>query len=301
MKKIISILTAIIVVSAFSVAEVKQDILSDIDVDVDVIVEAKDAVVAPITNEEILNIVAQKLNKNPKLTDEQKQKIMNLIQQKLQNKEVPQMQLCVEICKQAELKWRKGGDFETYKKDIENIEKKIKEDLEKAQERLEKTYRKREHLRAHLQQAKEVLNNLVEKGIPVQHALDVVTSIKPKENLDVVYEARIQLEKKLNKDASVIPDVLPQEIRNRIQLKIKEELEKGQYLQLQYQKQQSFEVQTQQNVQNAGSTTNISVQQQEYTGGVILNPVTEQEIMQILNQYNHINKPDIPQQMGAGR
>lgn len=301
MKKLISIITILTTIYAFVIAQEVQNDISDIDVDVDVIVEAKDVNVLPITTDEILNVISQKLNKNAKLTEEQKQKILNMVQQKLQNKEVPQLQLCIEVCKVAELKWRKGCDVEVCKKDIENIEKRVKEEIEKAQQRVEKTFRKKEHLRAHLQQAKEVLQKLVENGVPVQNALDIITSIPPKDNLNVSYEVKVQLENEFNKGESLVPNVLPQELKNRLQLRIKEELEKNQELQLRYQEGQSFEYQIQNEIQNTSDVNQITTMQQHgSTDNIqIQNPMTGdmEQYQQILNEYI-MNKPDASQQPG---
>lgn len=290
MKKLISTLAILTMISTFTIAQEVQNDISEVDVDVDVIVEAEDAVVT-ITTDEILDVVAQKLNKNTRLNEEQKKKILEMVQQKLQNKEVPQIQLCVEICKEAEVKWRKGCDLDTCKKDIENIEKRIKENIEEAQKRIEKTFRKREHLRAHLQQAKEVLQKLIENGIPVQHAIDVVTSVPfKKENVDISYEVKVKLEEKLNKGEALIPAVLPQELQNKLQLRIKESLEEQS--QLQYQKQQSFEIQTQQQIQNVGDASQTAVEQQLYLGAdlQIQNPANTipMQYEQMINEYQQM-------------
>ncbi|MCX8000833.1 MAG: hypothetical protein N3A69_18150, partial [Leptospiraceae bacterium] len=227
--------------------------------DVDVVVEAGAVSVEPITQEEIVNIISDKLSKNKKLTEEQKQKILEMVKQKLQDKEVPEIQLCIEICKQAEIKWRKGCNLETCKKDIENVEKKIKNEMEDAEKRLEKTFRKRKHSRERLQQAKEVLQKLVENGVPVQHALDIVSSIPPKKgDIDFNSELKIKLKEKFQKGEPIIPEVLPQEIQNKLQLMISE------LQQIQFQHQTSSDLKNQ-------IETKISSQYQE-----------------MLNEYNQV-------------
>ncbi|MCS7231930.1 MAG: hypothetical protein RMJ67_07330 [Elusimicrobiota bacterium] len=224
MKKLISILAILTLSLSFAITQQEtQAELDEVDVDVDVVVEAGDVSVEPITQEEIVNIISDKLSKNKKLTEEQKQKILEMVKQKLQDKEVPEIQLCIEICKQAEIKWRKGCNLETCKKDIENVEKKIKNEMEDAEKRLEKTFRKRKHSREQLQQAKEVLQKLVENGVPVQHALDIVSSIpSQKEDIDFNSELKIKLKEKFQKGEPIIPEVLPQEIQNKLQLMISE-------------------------------------------------------------------------------
>ncbi|MCX7956326.1 MAG: hypothetical protein N2643_00310 [Endomicrobia bacterium] len=279
MKKIISILTlAVFIITIGFSQEAKNDL--DVDVDVDVVVEAKDSTLPPISTEEIVQIVSNKLNKNQNLTQEQKQKIVEMVKQKIEKSEVPSIQFCIEVCKQSEFKWKKVSDIEVYKKDVEKIEKKIKEDLNEAKIQIENMFRnrKKEHIRA--ENAVEVLETLVDNGIPVKHALDVVKEAARTEGKEVTEAAKLKFEEKLKEGKIGLPvEILPVEFQQKIQQNIRERLEQKLQNQYQYQHQYQYQYQHQLNHQS-GTPMEIQTQLQnqmlqEYINQQILNTQTQ--------------------------
>ena len=274
MKKIISLTTALILSCALYIAA-QESADVDVDVDVDVVVDAN-AVQPPVVNtDEIINIVAQKLDKIKNLTEEQKQKILEYVKQKLENAEVPKVQIAVEVCKKIEFEWKNRINVEAMKKEIAKIEKKIGLDIEDAKKDVEKLERK-DKVRA--QKAVEVLQNLVENGIPVEHALNVVKeAVKNKEELEVA--AMVKLEEKLKNGEVKLPEELPEEIRVRIQERIKEQLEQRIQLMQQLQQQNQLQLQIQQQTQS----------QTEVGTPVQIQNVTSEQYQQMLQQYQQIN------------
>ncbi len=273
MKKIISLITALFLSSTlYLAAQESADV--DVDVDVDVVVDANAVQPPVVTTDEIVSIIAQKLEKVKNLNKEQKQKILEYAKQKLENTEISKIPVAVEVCKKIEVEWKNGVNVELAKKEIVKIEKRIKADIEDAQKAIEKVEKRN---REKAQKAVEVLQKLVENGIPVEHALNVVKEAVKNKEENIENAIKVRIEEKLKNGEITLPVILPEEIRSKIQERIKEQLE------LRIQLQQRNQLQLQQQIQQQTQTQ--SQTQIESPLQIQTQQMTSEEYQQILQQY----------------
>jgi len=259
MKKIITTLTIFLATFGLIYTQESSDV--DIDVDVDVLVEQPVQPSYPqITVEEIVKTIEKRLEKAG-FTNEQKEKILAKIKEKIEQGEIPPVQLAVKICEKAELGVWNNRDIKKCEKDIENTVKMIKKQIAKAKSELEKEenkYRKKykeisvsekpnKPTRPEIQpKAVDVLESLVEKGIPVEHALNVVKeAMKGKEgDIDVI--AREKIIEEISKREIVLPAEFKEKIQEQLQTHIQTQTQlQNQMLEQKIQLQTYQETQTQ--------------------------------------------------------
>ncbi len=211
MKKTIvyTLITSIIMSVSLIFADVE-----DIDIDVDVMLEQRNQK-SQINTDELMQIVKSKLEKKG-YTNKQREQIIAKIKEEIQKGEVPPVQLVVKVCERAEQNlW--GKDVKKCEKDIEQIVAKIKKNLERARNEIREEIKNKEERKY---RAVEVLESLVEAGIPVEHALNVVKEAMKGKEGDVSSVAREKIEKDIQYNRVKLPIELKEKIREQLQLHI---------------------------------------------------------------------------------
>jgi len=209
MKKIIAytLITALVMSVSLIFADIE-----DVDADVDVMIEQKNQK-SQINTEELMQIVETKLEKKG-YTNEQRERIMAKIKEEIKKGEVPSAQLAVRVCEQAEQNLL-CKDVKKCEKDIEQIVANIKKELERAKNEISKEAKNKEEKKY---KAIEVLESLVEAGIPVEHALNVVKEAMKGKEGDVASVAKKKIEKDMQYNRVKLPIELKQRIREQLQL-----------------------------------------------------------------------------------
>jgi len=233
MKKIIT-LSLTMLLTSLLLFGTEADI--DVDIDVDVIVEPQQF---KVDVDEIVKIIEARLEKT-KLTEEQKEQIIAKIKEKIEQAEVPPIQLAVKICERTE-KWVGTNDVKKCEKDIEKTTNMIKKQIDKAKLELEKEIKK--HKGEITSKSVEVLESLVEEGIPVEHALAVVKEAMKGKEGDVDVVARQKILSDIKEGKIELPVELKEEIMGQIQLRIQTQAQIQEQLleQKQIQNQQQLE------------------------------------------------------------
>lgn len=221
-KLIVTTLTLLLATFGLIYAEEISDL--DVDVDVDVVVEQPSQPTKPqIDATEILKIVEKRLEKAG-FTNEQIEQIIAKIKEKIEQGKVPPVQLAVKVCEKAELGvWNK--DAKKCEKDIEATAKMLKKQIAEAKTELEKEAKKYSKNKkpevlpkSEIQpKAVDVLESLVEQGIPVEHALNVVKEAMKGKEGDVDVVAREKIVQDIREGKINLPVELKEKIREQLQ------------------------------------------------------------------------------------
>lgn len=200
MKKIISSLLTTFLLFSFVLAQ-------EIEAEVDVVVDSPQ-----VQLQSMLQIVEKRVFKL-QISNEEKQKLMNKIKETFQNTDVPKTLLCVELCNAITKDWTKQKNYEYCIQNMEQIQNRIRAQIRLATKEIEQL---QEQNQVKKQKAIEVLQSLLEAGIPVEHALAVVKeAIKTKE-ADVKSVATSKALRKLEKHQISLPAELKDQIRAEI-------------------------------------------------------------------------------------
>jgi len=272
-KLIVTTLTLLLATFGLIYAEESADV--DVDVDVDVVVEQPSQPTKPqIDVTEILKIVEKRLEKAG-FTNEQKEQIIAKIKEKIEQGEVPPVQLAVKVCEKAELgAWNK--DAKKCEKDIEATAKMFKKQIAEAKAELEKEAKKysknkkpevpqgpnkpittkpidEQKPEKPIKQPKavDVLESLVEQGIPFEHALNVVKEAMKGKEGDVDVVAREKIVQEIREGKINLPVELKEKIREQLQVYVQTQTQlQNQMLEQKLQLQTYQGTQTQLQLQN---------------------------------------------------
>jgi hypothetical protein len=266
-KLIVTTLTLLLTTFGLIYAEESADV--DVDVDVDVVVEQPSQPTKPqVDVTEILKIVEKRLEKAG-FTNEQKEQIVAKIKEKIEQGEVPPVQLAVKVCEKAELgAWNK--DAKKCEKDIEATAKMLKKQIAEAKAELEKEAKKysknkkpevpqepnkpideqvdEQKPEKPIKQPKavDVLESLVEQGIPVEHALNVVKEAMKGKEGDVDVVAREEIVQEIREGKINLPVELKEKIEEQLQVHVQTQTQlQNQMLEQKLQLQTYQETQTQ--------------------------------------------------------
>jgi len=304
MKKLI-VTTLTLLLATFGLIYAEESADADVDVDVDVVVEQPSQPTKPQINvDEILKIVEKRLEKAG-FTNEQIEQIIAKIKEKIEQGEVPPVQLAVKVCEKAELgAWNK--DTKKCEKDIEATAKMLKKQIAEAKAELEKEAKKysknkkpevpqqpnkpittkpidEQKPEKPIKQPKavDVLESLVEQGIPVEHALNVVKEAMKGKEGDVDIVAREKIVQEIREGKINLPVELKEKIREQLQFHVQTQTQlQNQMLEQKLQLQTYQGTQTQLQLQNQYQYQLQNQYQQYISGETSGGSETYQQMMQ---------------------